>query len=115
MKHLKSVVYFVQDVELVKNWFAKLLDIEPFRSDANFVGFYIGSNELCIHKIDSKIEDNWGNQICYWEVDDMDLMIEKIIGLGGTIHRSPIEIPEGGKVCQLKSPFNFLIGLKESV
>ena len=115
MISLKSVVYFTTDVESVAKWVESLLNIQPFRSDENFTGFYIGNQELCIHKVDAKIADSWGNQICYWEVENLEGMIEKILTLGGSIHRSPLELPEGGKVCQLKSPFNFLIGLKESV
>ena len=111
MNRLKSSVYFVPDLRAAKEWIEKLLNLTPYRDDENFVGFRIGECEICLHLLDDKMEDGIGNQVCYWETDNIDEMIEKILKIGGTFYRRPIEVPEGGIVCQMKSPFNFVIGL----
>ncbi len=108
MISLSSIVYFVSDINSVKIWIEDLLEIKPYQDESSFVGFKLKNQEkLCLHKIDAKCNDMVGNQVCYWEVTDMDAM-------GATIYRSPLELKEGGKVCQIKSPFNFVIGLKQS-
>ena len=115
MISLSSIVYFVSDVESTRLWIEDVLEIEPYRLENSFVGYKLENQELCIHEIDEKCGTEIGNQICYWEVKDMDLMIERLQQKGCELYRSPLKLKEGGRVCQMKSPFNFVIGLKESV
>jgi len=114
MLQLKSVVYFVLEIQAAKEWLEKLLKTKPYRSDDYFVGFKVQEYEICLHKIDEKAGEQIGNQVCYWEVENMEDMITEMTKLGGLIYRSPLTLPDGGQVCQIKSPFNFIIGVKQS-
>lgn len=113
MKGIKSAIYFVQNPQEVSKWIEPLIGKSPFFSDDKFVGYHIGSYEMGFHYADEKTKDLIGNQVCYWETDNIEESIEKLQEMGATLYRGPLHLQEGGIICQMLTPFNFIIGLKE--
>lgn len=113
MKALDSIVYFVSDIKGAKDWFQIILSTTPFQDDEQFVGFRIGTFEICLHLSDEKSPDSIGNQVCYWEVNSVEEMKNHMLKNGATLYRAPLDIGEDGIICQILTPFGCLIGLRE--
>jgi predicted enzyme related to lactoylglutathione lyase len=47
-------------------------------------------------------------------VDDIAAEVERIVGLGATVHAAIQEVGEGIKVAELKDPFGNVLGLIEN-
>jgi len=114
MRKIASVIYFMEDLEVGKSWFEKFLEVNPSYESENFILFTFEDFEIGLHLLDIKSKDFPGNQVCYFEVKNLEEEIERIRNLGGEIYRDTIISSDGTKVCQMKTPFNVILGLKES-
>jgi predicted enzyme related to lactoylglutathione lyase len=113
VKSLDSIFYFVSDIKGAKEWLQAVLQTDPFQEDDYFVGFRINSFEVCLHLSDEKSPNSIGNQVCYWEVDNLEKMKNLMLEKGATLYRGPLDIGKEGVICQVLTPFGFLIGLRE--
>ena len=109
-----SIVFFVRELRKTAVWYSTLLCITPYRDDHDFVGFHLDGIDLCFHRIDEKAGTPSGAQIAYWQVENLDDAITTCVENGGSIYRKPTPIPEGGRVAQMKDPFENILGLREN-
>lgn len=108
---VRSVVYFTDNIEQAAEWYEHILGIGPYRQDESFVGFHLDDCDLCLHRKDEKSAQ--ASQVLYWMVNDLAATIEALTIEGCSIYRDSIEVPEGGRVVQLKDPFGNILGLTE--
>jgi predicted enzyme related to lactoylglutathione lyase len=111
---VRSVVYFSNDLSDAAEWYEHILGIAPYRNEENFVGFHLEDYDLCLHPVDEKAASDGAAQVMYWIIDDLETTIADLMEEGCTIYRDMIEVPEGGRVAELKDPFGNILGLSET-
>jgi predicted enzyme related to lactoylglutathione lyase len=110
---LRTVVYYVADLERAKAWWSDLLGIEPYFDQPFYVGFNVGGYELGLHPVDdehsAKVAGNTG--VAYWGVRDIEAAYQRIIARGAVEHQVIQDVGGGIRVAAVADPFGNLVGL----
>ena len=110
---LRTVVYYVGDLDRAKAWWSDLLGLQPHFDEPFYVGFNVGGYELGLHPANGGIgvsrTDCTG--ITYWGVDDIDASYQRIIGMGAVEHQVIQDVGEGIRVAAVVDPFGNVVGL----
>ena len=111
-KKLRTVIYYVTDLQKAKEWYAALLNIQPYFDEVFYVGFDINGCELGLHPIDETVTK--GNQtVSHWAVDKIENCEQLLIEKGATILYPVAEVGGGIKVATLLDPWGNAVGLIE--
>jgi catechol 2,3-dioxygenase-like lactoylglutathione lyase family enzyme len=109
---LRSVYFFVADLQQSRDWYAAVLGAPPAEDLADFVRFEVHGFNLCLHRADEKSPLSTGGEVAYWEVDDFDAAVQHFLAHGGALHRGPICAIGDLWICQIRDPFGNVIGLE---
>lgn len=114
LKHLESVILFVDDVGSAAAWYAKIFESEVGWENPRFA--YIKAPGLVIgfHPADSKCPGGVGGTTAYWEVNSLGEAIEFLVSRGAKLHRGPAFTSFGAGAAMLIDPFGCSIGLNAS-
>lgn len=110
---LRTVIYHVEDLQKAKEWYAKVLGIEPYFVAPFYVGFNIGGFELGLDPDQQNIARG-NNAIAYWGVKDARDAYQKIQTLGATKHSDPQDVGEGILVATVTDPDGNILGIIEN-
>lgn len=110
---LRTVVYYVEDLEAAKQWYVDALGITPYFDTPFYVGFNVGGFELGLHPAESKPVLP-GSSVAYWGVANIENQWNRLIELGATPHSNIEEVGGGIKVAALLDPFGNLLGIIEN-
>lgn len=112
-KGLRTVVYYVADLDAAKAWFADAIGIEPYFDQPFYAGFNVGGYELGLLPFAEGMKEP--TSITYWGVDDIDVAYKSMLDKGCA------EIPDGapkdvggGKklmVACVRNPMGNLVGM----
>lgn len=111
IKGLRTVTYPVADLGRAKTWFAAVFGVQPYFDQPFYAGFAVGGFELGL--VPDGTPGTTGSTT-FWGVDDIAAEVERIVGLGATVHAAIQEVGEGIKVAELKDPFGNVLGLIEN-
>ncbi len=113
LKGLRTVVYYVPDLDAAKAWFADAIGIEPYFDMPFYVGFNVGGYELGLLPFADDTQES--SAVTYWGVDDIEAAYKSMLAKGAT------EVPDGaikdvgdGKglmVAVVRNPMGNLVGL----
>jgi|GEM_PF-1307198 len=106
-----SLMFFVPDVQAAAEWYSKLVQQELRYLLPDFPVIDIAGIELCFHKADAKVQTGTAGSVCYWNVTNLDEVLERAVAMGAELYRGPLAIEEGLSICQFKDPFGNLMGL----
>ena len=114
LKHLESVVLFVEDIGLAAAWYAEIFEGEVAWENPRFA--YVKAPGLVIgfHPADSKCPGGVGGTTAYWEVTDLGETLEYLVSRGAKLHRGPALTSFGAGAAMLIDPFGCTIGLNAS-
>jgi predicted enzyme related to lactoylglutathione lyase len=108
---LRTVVYFVRDLQKAKAWYTTILGKAPYFDEPFYVGFNVGGFELGLHPAG---DDNKKGSTTYWGVKDAAKAIDMLLTNGAVIH-DPIEaVGEGIVVASVKDPEGNIFGIIEN-
>lgn len=111
-KKLRTVIYYVPDMQAAKEWYAAVLGIQPYFDEPFYVGFDINGSELGLHPIDDTITK--GNQtVSHWAVDDIEKRVQILAEKGAGILHPVAEVGGGIKVATVIDPWGNAVGLIE--
>lgn len=111
-KKLRTVIYYVPDLQLSKEWYASLLGIQPYFDEPFYAGFDINGCELGLHPLDETITR--GNQtVSHWAVDEIEKCVTALAKKGAGILHPVAEVGGGIKVATLIDPWGNAVGLIE--
>ena len=85
---LKSVIYFVADLEAAKDWYADAFEVEPYFDEPFYVGFRVGHSELGLDPDLSIGMPGPGGSVAYWGVADIVATLSPHRGDGRGIGRA---------------------------
>lgn len=108
MLGLRTTIYKVDDLAKAKDWYAKAFETEPYFDEPFYIGFNIQGYELGLQPDDSVKGDN---TLSYWGVEDINEEYKRLINLGATEHKKPMNVGGELMVCSLRDPWDNIIGL----
>jgi predicted enzyme related to lactoylglutathione lyase len=114
LQGLRTVIYYVADIERAKAWYRSLLGVEPYFDQPFYVGFNVGGFELGLHPATDTQRPGAGGQVAYWGVESMKAAWARAMEAGLAAVEQPQDVGEGIRVASVKDPFGNLIGLIEN-
>jgi predicted enzyme related to lactoylglutathione lyase len=113
-KNLRRIAYQVSDVEKAKAWYSEFLRQEP-DYDSPFVVIYkIGEGSLSLVKGPERLPEDAGRASTYWEVEDVDAALKRMIDLGATVKTEAKNVLTI-RTAQVVDPFGNVIGLSGKI
>jgi catechol 2,3-dioxygenase-like lactoylglutathione lyase family enzyme len=107
LRGFTTVNYWVDDVEAARDWYAPVLEIEPYFQRPEdgppaYVEFRVGPDEDELGLIDRRYSPpgasrDPGGAIMHWHVDDVSAAVGRLLELGATEYQ-PITQREAGFV-----------------
>lgn len=113
LQGLRTVIYKVAELEKAKNWYSKILGVEPYFDEPFYVGFNVGGFEL---GLDPDISDltKGNNLVVYWSVKNCGESFQKLLENGAKTHSEPRDIGGGIIVASVFDPFENVFGIIEN-
>jgi len=107
---LRTVVYSVRELERAKEWYAKLLGVQPYFDEPFYVGFDVAGYELGLTPAEQD-SPGVGGDTPYWAVQDVPRSMARAIELGATQHSDAREVGGGIVVGSVVDPFGNVLGM----
>jgi predicted enzyme related to lactoylglutathione lyase len=111
---LRTVIYHAPDLVKTKEWYAKVLGIEPYFDQPFYVGFNVGGYELGLDPDASSTPGGKRGAIAYWGVSNAEEAFQGLISLGAKERSVPQEVGEGIRVATVFDPFGNIFGIIEN-
>ncbi len=112
---LRTVIYYVPDVNEAKAWYAKAFGIQPYFDEPFYVGFNVGGYELGLHPTGpATVKPGAAGSVTYWGTQNVDQAIQHFVQCGATPKDAVQDVGEGIKVGSVIDPFGNVIGLIEN-
>lgn len=111
IRGLRTVVYPAPDLAAGKDWYRRVLEIEPYFDEPFYVGFNVGGFELGL------VPDGTPGAlgaVAYWGVPDAPAALSRLEGLGATVREPVTEVGGGIKVASVLDPFGNAFGVIEN-
>lgn len=103
-KKLRTVIYYVPDLQKAKEWYTNLTGNAPYFDEAFYVGFDFNGCELGLHPQDDTVKH--GNQtLTHWAVDEIENCVKKLVQHGATILYETSDVGAGIKVATVIDPW----------
>lgn len=111
---LRTVVFPVPDPARAKEWYSKVLGIEPYFDQPFYIGFNVGGFELGLDPNGGGGRAWSGGAIAYWGVESMAAAWPRLIELGAAPISEPRDVGEGIQVASVRDPFGNAFGIIEN-
>lgn len=138
LRGLTTVSLFADDVAAAAQWYSQVLGIEPYyqREVAGtpaYIEFRVGDYQHELGIIDRRFAGGaetgsgsgggggsssssgggggGGGTLVYWHVDDLAGSLERLLALGATPHRDPVEHGPGFVTASVIDPFGNVLGI----
>src|SRR5438128_437241 len=108
---LRTVVYFVPDVEKAKHWYTEAFSTAPYYDTPYYVGYNIGGYELGLYTDETNEPNKTEHIQTYWGINDIEASYNRLVSLGAAAHHPPQNVGEEIMVATVKDPWNNIIGL----
>jgi methyltransferase (TIGR00027 family) len=110
LKSLKRIVYPVADLPKAKEWYGRILGVQPL-FDAPFASiFKVGECTLSLVKKELPPVDSAERVETFWEVEDIDAAYQRLIDSGASPH-TPIRNVLNIRTAKVLDPFGNIIGI----
>jgi len=111
IKGLRTVVYHVSDLSEAKQWYNRVLDLEPYFDQPFYVGYSVGGFEL---GLTPDGQPGPGGTVAYWGVSDAAEALARLQSFGATIREPLQELGDGIRVAAVADPFGNTFGIIEN-
>ena len=118
LRGLTTVSYWAEDLEAAKGWYTEFLGVEPYFAGAagGYYEFRIGDYQHELGLIDRRYQPGGatagpGGTVVYWHVDDVAGAVDRLVGLGATLHEAPVDRGEGFVTATVIDPFGNILGV----
>ncbi len=108
---LRTSIYKVADLAKAKNWYSRVLQIQPYFDEPFYVGFNVAGYELGLQPDDIAAALAGIGVVTYWGVTDVQSTYQTLLQLGATAHEAPTEVGGGIVVATVKDPWGNPFGI----
>jgi predicted enzyme related to lactoylglutathione lyase len=109
---LRTAIYHAPDLAKAKEWYSKILGIDPYFDQPFYVGFNVGGYELGLDPDPSS--EGAGGVAVYWGVADAKSALKRLLSLGATERTDVQDVGEGIRVATVLDPFGNVFGIIEN-
>lgn len=112
---LRTVVYYVSNLEKAKEWYNKALGIEPYFDKPFYVKYNVGGYNLSLHPDETtKTKEKETGAIAYWGVENIEGELKHFLELGASLRFDVQDVGEGILLATVFDPFGNILGLIEN-
>jgi predicted enzyme related to lactoylglutathione lyase len=109
---LRTAKYEVADVTKAKEWYSKMLGIQPyFDEPAFYVGYNVGGYDLGLVPAPKAETKRAAAGVAYWGVEDAHVAYKRLIELGATPVEDVQDVGGGMLVGEVRDPFGNVLGI----
>ena len=109
---LRTCCYKVGNLEEAKSWYSKVFETKPYFDEVFYVGFNIGGFELGLLPEDNRTQERKSEGVlCYWGVQDINAIYQKLLDFGATVHEEPNNVGGELMVGSVYDPWGNVIGI----
>lgn len=108
---LRTLNYKVTDITAAKDWYRKVLGIDPYFDEPFYVGFNIGGYELGLSTEENVDNSATDTSTTYWGVENVQEVYNMLLAKGAKEHEQPTEVGGGIIVAAVKDPWNNVFGI----
>ncbi|MFZ3214634.1 MAG: VOC family protein [Candidatus Acidiferrales bacterium] len=109
---LRTVKYEVQDVAKAKEWYSKVLGVQPyFDEPAYYVGYNVGGYDLGLVPAAKAETKRAAAGVAYWGVEDAHAAYKRLIELGATPVEEIQDVGGGMLAGEVRDPFGNVLGI----
>ena len=108
---LRTAAYPAPDLARGRDWYRKVLGIDPYFDEPFYVGFNVGGFELGLVPDG---EPSASGVLVYWGVPDANQELTRLAALGAIVHDAVKDVGGGIKVASVRDPFGNLFGVIEN-
>ncbi|OON71084.1 VOC family protein [Hymenobacter sp. CRA2] len=109
LQGLRTIVYPVGDLARARQWYAQVLDQQPYFDEPFYVGFNVGGYELGLDP-DGAVGSAAG-PVTYWGVADAAAAYARLLELGAQAHEAVHDVGSGILLGTVQDPFGNLFGV----
>lgn len=108
---LRTCIYKVDDIEKAKAWYTEVLGFAPYFDEPFYVGYNVAGYELGLIPQEGESTLHEGGVHTYWGVEDVEVMFQRLLGMGAIAYETPHEVGSGIVVGMVKDPWGNLFGM----
>ena len=109
---LRTVKYEVTDMAKAKEWYSKVLGMQPyFDEPAFYVGYNVGGYDLGLVPAPKAETKRAAAGVAYWGVEDAHAAYKRLIELGATPVEDVQDVGGGMLVGEVRDPFGNVLGI----
>ena len=97
---IRSVIYPAPDLAAARDWFVRVLGIQPYFDEPFYVGFNLGGYELGL----DPGADVARGAISYWGVENAKETLEELLRAGATDSSGVLDIGDGLRMATVQLP-----------
>jgi predicted enzyme related to lactoylglutathione lyase len=112
---LRTCQYHVKaaDLKAARDWYARILDTEPYFDEPFYVGFSVQGFEFGVVPDETNFGKS-GSVFTYWGVSEIERAVEKLVSCGGTLEGEVEDVGGGIKKASVIDPFGNRLGVIEN-
>ena len=107
---LRTVIYFVKDLEQAKAWYAQVFNTPPYFNEPYYVGFNNEGFELGLQP-DTEGKNAGKNIVAYWGLKDAKAVYEHLLQNGGIAHEAVTDVGGGILLGTVITPAENIFGI----
>ncbi len=111
LKGLRTLGIKVSDLSKAKEWYSKILGIQPYFDEPFYVGFNVAGYELGLQPESSPDGSDAVNVVTYWGVDDVNTAWADLLANGATELEQPMDVGDGIVVAAVRDPWGNPFGV----
>lgn len=111
---LRTIVYFVSDIEKAKQFYNKTLGIQPYFDTPFYVGYNVSGYELGLHPDEENKSEKNAGSVTYWGVENISTTLKHLLEMGTTLDKNIQDVGEGIKLASVLDPFGNIFGIIEN-
>jgi predicted enzyme related to lactoylglutathione lyase len=109
---LRTVIYHVADLANAKEWYAKVLGVNPYFDQPFYVGFNIGGYELGLDP--NGAPRGAGGAVAFWGVKEIESVAADLVSKGARLSSAVTDVDGGIKVATVLDPDGNVFGIIEN-
>lgn len=111
---LRTAVYYVNDIQVGRDWYASILGFPPYFDEPFYVGFNVAGYELGLQPHEGETIERQTHAAVYWGVASCDEALKHLLAKGATANEDVQDVGGGIKVASVKDPFGNIFGVIEN-
>lgn len=122
LRGVATVSFWADDLEAAREWYTELLGTEAYFNTPGpdgrlaYTEFRIGDYQQELGLIADRFRPAGAGPgpagaVLYWQVDDVQTALERLLGMGATEHEAPADRGEGFVTATVIDPFGNILGI----